>query len=226
MHTKHYKLLIFDWDGTIMDSTARIVSCLQTAQAAVNMPVKSSDENKKIIGLGLRTALEVLYPEASSAQITMMAQAYSNQFLNQNNTPSPLFEGMYKLLTDMHNRPIDLAIATGKSRRGLDLVLGESKTGLQPLFTVTKTADETLSKPHPLMLEQILTEVQIDCNDAVMIGDSSFDLEMAQAIGMDSVAVTYGAQSAEDLQGYKTRATLHTVATLHDWLRAHTPPKA
>ncbi|RTZ66371.1 MAG: HAD family hydrolase [Aquificaceae bacterium] len=194
---RKYQLIIFDWDGTLMDSTAQIVNCMQLAIKEMGVESRSDDEILNIIGLGLEEAIFSLYPNANKHFINKTAQVYRDFYLFKDKTPSPLFAGVVEMLDELREQNYDLAIATGKSRRGLDKGLDE--TNLHDYFPITRCADETRSKPDPQMLHEILTDYNSSKKTALMIGDSKYDLQMANNAKMHSMAVTYGVHSLERL---------------------------
>ncbi len=196
--SRKYQLIIFDWDGTLMDSTAQIVNCMQLTIKEMNTEPRSDDAILNIIGLGLEEAILSLYPTSNNSFINKMAEVYRDFYLFKDKTPSPLFEGVVEMLDELREQNYDLAIATGKSRRGLDKGLDE--TNLHDYFPITRCADETRSKPDPQMLTEILTDYNTNKDTAIMIGDSKYDLQMANNAKMDSIAVTYGVHSLEQLQ--------------------------
>ena len=196
--TRKYQLIIFDWDGTLMDSTAQIVNCMQLTIKEMNTEPRSDDAILNIIGLGLEEAILSLYPTSNNSFINKMAEVYRDFYLFKDKTPSPLFEGVVEMLDELREQNYDLAIATGKSRRGLDKGLDE--TNLHDYFPITRCADETRSKPDPQMLTEILTDYNTNKDTAIMVGDSKYDLQMANNAKMDSIAVTYGVHSLEQLQ--------------------------
>ncbi len=198
---KKYQLIIFDWDGTLMDSTAQIVNCMQLSIAEMKAEARSNASIVEIIGLSLEEAIEVLYPQASPAFIAEMATVYRDFYLFKDKTPSPLFTGVVDMLDELRQDGYDLAIATGKSRRGLDKGLNE--TGLYDYFPITRCADETRSKPDPQMLSEILTDYNTDHTRALMIGDSEYDLQMANNAKIDGMAVSYGVHSLQRLMQQK-----------------------
>lgn len=211
-----YRLLIFDWDGTLMDSADRIVECFQSAIALTDLSPRTNDQIKHIIGLGLNEAMMALYPEADQPRWTQLADLYRLYYLELNKTPNYLFEGVKETLEKFLQEGFILALATGKSRRGLDRVLKE--TGIGHLFQITRCADETCSKPDPLMLNQILQETGISNHQALMIGDSEYDLKMANNANMDSAAVSYGVHSCEHLLKYKPVTCLHSMNDLWEFI--------
>lgn len=190
--------LIFDWDGTLMDSVSKIVGAMQAAADQVGLEVRSAREVRDIIGLGLPEAIATLYPELNDpAAAVALAQAYSKQYIQLEETPSPLFDGVAESLAYFRETGVALAVATGKSRRGLDRVLAQHD--LVGFFDATRCADETASKPHPLMLLQIAGELGVAPSQSLMLGDSEFDLRMATNAGMRAAAVSFGAQPREHL---------------------------
>ena len=163
---KHYELLIFDWDGTLMDSEANIVACMKSAIADMSLPTRSNDEIKNIIGLGLREALITLFPDMDDISAHRLTDRYRYHFLSSE--PSQAFEGVAETLTALNDAQYFLAVATGKGRNGLDKALTTS--GYESLFHVTRCADETRSKPHPQMLVEILDFLGLEAENALMIG--------------------------------------------------------
>ena len=193
----HHKLIVFDWDGTLMDSEARIVACMQGAITDLAMPERSVDEIRNIIGLGLREAVATLFSDLSDEDYLALVDRYRYHFLVADKTPSLLFDGVMDLLTSLLDKGHYLAVATGKGRAGLDKVLDE--TSLRSVFHATKCADETFSKPHPQMLLDIMDELGMYASDTLMIGDTEYDLNMANNAGTASLAVSYGVHSKQRL---------------------------
>ena len=211
-----YKLLIFDWDGTLADSIGRIVEAMHVASQRSGFALCDDLAVKGIIGLGLPEAIRTLYPEISDTELVAFRQHYADHYIALEAEPSPLFEGVVESLAAFRDEGYHLAVATGKARRGLDRVL--KSHGWQDYFDITRAADETASKPHPLMLEQILAHCAVRPEQALMIGDSSFDLQMARNAGMLSVAVSYGAQSIDALRAYEPRLAIDHFSQLRAWL--------
>ncbi|WP_421194135.1 HAD-IA family hydrolase [Aeromonas jandaei] len=216
------RLAIFDWNGTLMDSVGRIVACVQGAARDCELAVPSPDQIRQIIGMSLDVAMSRLFPLCSDSgtaiderQIATLIDCYRHHYLHDA-TPSPLFAGAGELLHDWRSRGLQLAVATGKSRRGLDRVLDE--TGLRPLFVTSRGADEARSKPDPLMLEQILAELGLSPRQAVMIGDSVHDMAMAEAIAMPRIGVTWGVDSSEALSRYEPVAVVDSMTALRTLL--------
>jgi phosphoglycolate phosphatase len=213
---KPYKVIIFDWDGTLMDSDKRIVACLKEAALRADLLLLSDVDYRHIIGLSLPIALSTLYPNASEWQQKVMDAVYRWQFMEANQTQMLPYRGMLDLLEGLKKQGYLLAIATGKSRLGLELVLKE--TGVGDYFVITKSAEETASKPNPLMLQQIVDTLGIAVTEALMVGDSVYDLEMAQNIAMDSVAMTHGVHDAEQLAAFNPKVFCDDLTQLKAWL--------
>lgn len=209
------KLLVFDWDGTLMDSEAQIVTCMQAAIADLSLEPRSADQVKNIIGLGLREAVSALYPQSDDSLVIAMSDRYRDHWL-AGYQQSPLFPGVEETLQFLKAEGFQLAVATGKGRRGLDKVLSE--TGLTEIFAATRCSDETLSKPHPLMLEQIMTELRIAPEQTLMIGDTEYDMEMARNARAHPVAVSYGVHEWERLQRHAPLTCLDQITEITDWL--------
>lgn len=198
--TNNLKLVVFDWDGTIMDSTARIVSAMQISAKNVGLPIPTAEAVKGIIGLGLAECFNILFPAAHSHDA--IAKEYRYQYVDGDKTPSPVFDGVEEVLTELKAKGYILAVATGKSRQGLDRVLHES--GLDKFFDYTIGADEVENaKPEPDMLNVLMAKTSTKPNEVVMIGDTHFDLEMAQKARLASIGVSFGAQPVEKLLKYQ-----------------------
>ena len=214
---RDYQLLIFDWDGTLVDSIGRIVEAMHQAALSSGLPRLDDAAIKGIIGLALPEAIRVLYPELEDQACSeRFAQRYSDCYLTLEAEPSPLFPGVAEALEVFRAQGFHLAVATGKSRHGLQRVL--EGRGWCDYFDLTRCADETASKPHPLMLHETLQHFQLPPERALMVGDSSFDLQMAHNAGMDSVAVGYGAQPLAVLQEQRPRLAIERFSQLREWL--------
>lgn len=211
-----YKLLIFDWDGTLADSIGRIVSAMRLAAQRSGRPERDDESVKGIIGLGLPEAILTLYPDMTDAQVVAFRQHYADVYIAMDTEPSPLFAGVMESLEAFRAEGYRLAVATGKARRGLDRVL--KAHGWETFFDVTRAADETASKPDPLMLNQILAHCDVRPEQALMVGDASFDLLMARNAGIDCVAVGYGAQSMERLLTFEPSLAINSFPELRAWL--------
>lgn len=213
---KAYELLIFDWDGTLADSIGRIVESMNAAAVRAGEAQSSDDAIKSIIGLALDEAIHTLYPHLEPAQVESFRQHYADIYTALDQQPSPLFEGVSESLDAFRAEGYRLAVATGKARRGLDRVL--KANGWQAFFDITRAADETRGKPHPLMLEEILGHCGVEPQRALMVGDSAFDLQMASNAGMHSVAVGYGAMSLQALAEFGPQVCIEHFSQLREWL--------
>ena len=209
------KLVIFDWDGTLFDSVGQIVASLQFAAQQFNQPLTDADA-KSIIGLGLPEVAQRLFPAVPELHADIL-QAYSEHYV-ANSVEDAWFEGVSEMLYALKDQGIKLAVATGKSRKGLDRVL--KQTNSLELFHATRAASETRSKPDPLMLAEILAETGIHAHEAIMVGDTSYDLEMALNIAMPSVGVSYGVHEPELLAQFNPVCIVDDVAALHSALLA------
>ncbi|MCU4324038.1 MULTISPECIES: HAD-IA family hydrolase [Acinetobacter] len=209
------KLVIFDWDGTLFDSVGQIVASLQFAAQQFNQPLTDADA-KSIIGLGLPEVAQRLFPAVPELHADIL-QAYSEHYV-ANSVEDAWFEGVSEMLYALKDQGIKLAVATGKSRKGLDRVL--KQTNSLELFHATRAASETRSKPDPLMLAEILAETGIHAHEAIMVGDTSYDLEMALNIVMPSVGVSYGVHTSETLANFNPLSIVNDVSSLHEFLLA------
>ena len=199
-----------------MDSAGVIAACIQAASRDMGLPVPSREEASHIIGLGLRQALETLFPDLPEARHQPLADHYRRHYLSQD-AEIPLFEGARELVVEMRERGHLLAVATGKARRGLERAFAH--TGLAPFFHASRTADETHSKPHPAMIEELLDQLMVEPERTLMIGDTTHDLEMARNAGIASLGAAYGAHPPEGLEALNPLAVCHSFAELAAWLR-------
>ena len=209
-----YRLIVFDWDGTIIDSAATIAECIREAARDMKLPVPSVEQASHVIGLGLHDSLRMAVPELQAHQYPEFVAHYRRHFLAGEDSMA-LFSGMKDLLEELKAKHF-LAIATGKSRRGLDRAL--AATGIGPLFAASRCADETNPKPHPAMLLELMDELGFARNQLLMIGDTTHDLEMARAAEVDSVAVTYGAHPEGGLRACSPTGCVASVRELKAWL--------
>ena len=208
--SQNVELVIFDWDGTLFDSVGQIVASLQYAAQQFEQPL-TDDAAKCIIGLGLPEVMQILFPQVPHLQQDIL-QCYADHYV-ANSKGDAWFAGVAELLQELKQQGLKLAVATGKSRKGLDRVL--SQTNSHHIFDITRAASETKSKPDPLMLKQILDELAIPVEKSVMIGDSVHDLAMARAIGMDSIGVTWGVHDRLLLEQHQPVTIVDSVADLH-----------
>ena len=209
-------LLIFDWDGTLSDSASKIIDCLQRAAETTQFRVCEADAIKNIIGLGLPEAMSALYPELGSEEHETIREAYVEHFLAADQKPSPFFSGVIDGLTRLRENNFSLAVATGKSRRGLNRVL--DNLGLHHFFDSSRCADETASKPNPQMLEELLHEFSIRADQAIMVGDTEYDMAMAHELNMPRVAVSYGAHSIDRLRTYQPVLCVDHFSEFVEWI--------
>ncbi|MFN4326229.1 MAG: HAD family hydrolase [Azonexus sp.] len=213
-----YELLVFDWDGTLLDSAGAIVRAIQAACRDLDLPPPSDRRARHVIGLGLVDAMRHAVPDLSPARYQEMVDRYRFHYLAGDHALS-LFEGVPEMLARLKQAGHVLTVATGKSRAGLERALDHS--GLRPYFQASRCADECHSKPHPQMLEELMAEFGIGNSATLMIGDTSHDLLMASNAGVDGLAVTYGAHPHDHLLEHQPVACLHSVADLDRWLKAH-----
>lgn len=216
--TRQFDLLIFDWDGTLMDSAGVIVDSIQRACEDIGLAAPSDRASRQIIGLGLIQALQTLLPVLPEDEYPRLVERYRHHYLGRD-ADIPLFAGVPEGLGELHASGFTLAVATGKSRIGLERALEAS--GLGPRFAATRCADQTHSKPHPAMVLELIDELDADPARTLVIGDTSHDLLMAANAGVASLGVTYGAHEAGDLQPHAPLALLDSFAEVHAWLAAN-----
>ena len=213
---KRYDLIVFDWDGTVMDSTAVIARSIQAASRDLDLQVPSDEVARHVIGLGLDQALRYAVPDCEPKRHVDLVARYRHHFFSQENE-MPLFEGAEELIRELRDDGYYLAVATGKNRNGLDRALQNSK--MAHYFHSTRTADKTASKPDPAMLHEILEELDVAAPRALMVGDTTHDLQMAINAGVASLAMTHGAHPAEQLLALQPLAMLDDFADLRVWLK-------
>ena len=211
-----YGLLIFDWDGTLLDSIGAIVGCTQAALAELDLPPVDDRAIRAVIGLGLRETVETICPGCDEKTFWAIVGAYRRLWLGGWDQRPALFDGVEELLTDLSGRGHVLAVATAKGRQGLDNDLG--RTGLNGLFETTRTVDESPSKPNPGMILDILDETGFGAADGLLIGDTLHDLQMAANAGVDSIGVSSGSVDRETLLGSAALDCLPSVLGLPRWL--------
>jgi phosphoglycolate phosphatase len=213
--TRRFELLVFDWDGTLMDSAAAIAASIQAACRDLDLPVPSEEQARYVIGLGLGDALAHILPGLDPARYQDVQARYRVHFLERD-SGTTLFPGAADMVATLHGCGHLLAVATGKSRRGLDRAL--AATGLDRFFHATRCADEGHSKPHPGMLLGLMAELGIASERTLMIGDTTHDMEMAHAAGVSRLGAAYGAHAKEDLLGYAPIACVENFDGLRSWL--------
>ncbi len=207
-----FDLIIFDWDGTLMDSTDWITHCVQKAAEECGCNIPEDQAVKNIIGLSIQNAIDTLFPNASAETQSQLITVYGQAFFSKQISEKDLFSGVVKMLFAFKEKGYQLAVATGKSRSGLDKAL--HGTGLSDFFHITRCADETASKPSPKMLGEIIEEMKVSKERAVMVGDSVHDLKMAVNASMASIAVTCGANSGEQLERHNPLLLLNETSEL------------
>ncbi|OYV30008.1 MAG: HAD family hydrolase [Thiomonas sp. 20-64-9] len=216
MHRQNYDLIVFDWDGTLMDSTAAITGAIQQACVDLGLAVPSREQASYVIGLGLEDALRHAAPELPHADYPRLAAAYRKHYFALDGQ-LVLFDGALELLHELKSVGYNLAIATGKSRIGLSRAMDRPE--LRGLFDTTRTADETFSKPHPAMLHEIMAELASPPRRTVMVGDTTHDLQMARNAECDAIAVSYGAHDIAQLQSLSPVGLVHSVTELQGFLQ-------
>jgi len=215
MTTKNFDLIAFDWDGTLFDSTKIIIRCIQAAVADVGGTVPSDKDASYVIGLGLMEALAHAAPDVPLDKYPALGERYRHHYAAHNDDLS-LFDGVLEMLADLKARGHLLAVATGKSRRGLDQTLDSS--ALSGMFDSSRTADETAGKPDPRMLHELMDELDVPAHRVLMIGDTTHDLQMAVNARCASVGVGYGAHEHATFEGLHALHVAHSVLELRDWL--------
>src|SRR5450830_1242049 len=215
MARKQFDLIVFDWDGTLMDSTSTIVQCIQAAARDLGLPVPDKRAASHVIGLGLADAMQAAMPDIDPKYYPRIVERYRHHYLGQDQDLT-LFGGVREMLADLAQQGYFLAVATGKSRVGLNRALNATK--LLSAFDATRCADETFSKPHPAMLQELTRELGQEMQRTVMIGDTTHDLQMANNAGAAGIAVEYGAHPVEQLQACNPLYSAASVADLHQWL--------
>ena len=218
MSARKFDLIAFDWDGTLFDSTAAITRSIQLAVADVGGTVPSDAQASYVIGMALLPALAHAAPDVPQEKYNDLANRYRYHYLKQQELIT-LFAGVLPMLEALRERGHWLAVATGKSRRGLNEALPHAD--LRGMFDSSRTADETAGKPHPLMLQELMAELDVPPERLLMIGDTTHDLQMARNAGCASVAVAYGAHDPRDLQACQPLHVAADVADLHQWLRSN-----
>lgn len=216
MKPRSYELIVFDWDGTLMDSAGKIVRCFESAMRDVGLPSPGAAAIRNIIGLGLDAAVATLLPQCDASTQAQVVVRYREHFLRLDQTETPLFPGVREGLASLADRGYRLAVATGKARQGLRRVL--AATGLAQLFVASRCADEAPGKPHPQMLMEILAETGVAATAAVMVGDTVYDMQMARSACVDGLAVSYGVHDRQDLLAHGAVACLDSFFEVHRWL--------
>lgn len=213
-----YSLIVFDWDGTLLDSASGIAASIQDASREMGLEVPSLERARHVIGLGLQDSLRFAVPDLPASGYPEFVERYRRHFLEREEQMT-LFPGVPELLAGLRDAGYVLAIATGKSRRGLDRALASTRLGEH--FSASRCADETTPKPDPAMLSELMRELSFTPARSLMIGDTSHDLDMASSAGVDAVGVSYGAHPESSLRARTPRGLVGTVAELQAWLAVH-----
>jgi phosphoglycolate phosphatase len=215
MPQKQFDLIVFDWDGTLMDSTSTIVRCIQSAARDLGLPVPHDSQAAYVIGLTLPDAMRAVLPDVDPHYHPKMVERYRYHYLTSDHKME-LFPGVQEMLADLVQAKYFVAVATGKNRAGLDRALDEFN--LRSTFDATRCGDETFSKPHPAMLQEITRDLGQELNRTVMIGDTSHDLLMASNAGAAGIAVEFGAHDPVSLRQYNPIFSAKSIPELHEWL--------
>jgi phosphoglycolate phosphatase len=218
MQQRNFDLIAFDWDGTLFDSTSIITRCIQAAVVDVGGARPTDAAAAYVIGLGLKQALAHAAPDVPPEKYAELGQRYQHHYSRHAEDLS-LFDGVLALLAALKARGHLIAVATGKSRRGLDEVL--ARPALRGVFDASRTADQTAGKPHPLMLHELMAEFSVPAARCLMVGDTTHDLQMAVNALCPSVGVSYGAHDPAAFAALKPLFVAHSVAELQAWLLAN-----
>ena len=216
--SKRYDLIVFDWDGTVMDSTSVIAGSIQAACRDLGLTIPDDETARHVIGLGLDQALRYAVPDMPEAMRPDLVERYRHHFLAQEEA-IPLFEGARETIAELRDAGYRLGVATGKSRAGLDRAM--ESTGMKSYFHATRTADQTFSKPNPAMLFELMDELAVSAGRTLMVGDTTHDVQMAQNAKVDVVAMGHGAHPPEQLQELNPLALMGDFAELRVWLKAN-----
>ncbi|HTN94493.1 MAG TPA: HAD-IA family hydrolase [Gallionella sp.] len=216
--SKRYDLIVFDWDGTVMDSTAVIAGSIQAACRDLGLNIPDEDTARHVIGLGLDQALRYAVPDLPESMRPELVERYRHHFLAQDQA-IPLFEGARETIAELHDAGYRLGVATGKSRAGLNRAM--DSTGMKEYFHATRTADQAFSKPDPAMLFELMEELGASAERTLMVGDTTHDVQMAQNAKVDVVAVGYGAHTPRQLRELKPLALVDDFAELRAWFRVN-----
>jgi phosphoglycolate phosphatase len=212
---RRFDLIVFDWDGTLVDSASAIVRSIQAASEDLGVPPPEDSDARYVIGLGLGEAVESLFPGSTPDFHLALADRYKHHFLSRDHEIE-LFPGVTQGISELSQQGYQLAVATGKSRRGLERAM--DRTGLRPFFDQTRCADECFSKPHPQMLLEIMETLDAEGSRTVMIGDTTHDLQMAINASVSGIAVTYGAHPPGPLEALHPIGSFDSFHALHRWL--------
>lgn len=219
-----YRLIVFDWDGTLMDSIDRIVTSMQYAFVDVGLARPNDDDIREIIGLSLGKAINRLAPNSNEAELERISDRYRHHFVDASEIEMPMFPKATEMLASLKERGYLLGVATGKARRGLDRVFQD--IDCHHLFDATRCADETESKPHPKMLDELMQELNVSAEQTLMVGDTEFDMVMANNAGVDAVGVSYGVHERQRLLDNQALTCVDSIEQLQQWFHQLTSPMA
>lgn len=212
---KQFDLIVWDWDGTLADSTGMIARAIVKAAEQVGLPSLTMDQARHVIGLGLRDAIHALFPDISDEKAQDLTKQYTiNYYAAEEDVL--LFDGAVALISELNRKGYKQAIATGKGRRGLNIAL--ERSGIAKYFHASRTADECFSKPHPQMLDELMDFLVVTPERTIMIGDTTYDMQMAKNAGTQSLAVTFGAHKADQLLSCHPKGIFNTFSELSAWL--------
>ncbi len=212
---RRFDLIVFDWDGTLMDSTPHIAQSFLRACVDLQLPPPTLEQANWIIGMGMVPALQQILPDLPASDYPLLSAAYRKHFLAED-SKLPLFPGIASLVAALADQDHLLAVATGKSRAGLERAFEQS--GLRPYFHASCCADESFAKPNPAMLLEVIDRTGADRRRTLMIGDTTHDLEMAANAGVSALAVSYGAHPADALARHPALAVLQSSTALRAWM--------
>jgi phosphoglycolate phosphatase len=219
-----YRFIVFDWDGTLMDSIDRIATSMQRAFVDVGLERPDDEDVREIIGLSLGIAISRLAPNSNKVELEEISDRYRHHFVDASEIEMPMYPKATEMLESLKERGYLLGVATGKARRGLDRVFQD--IDCHHLFDATRCADETESKPHPRMLDELMQELNVSAEQTLMVGDTEFDMAMANNAGVDAVGVSYGVHERQRLLDNRALTCVDSIEQLHQWFRQLTSPMA
>ncbi|NOX28037.1 MAG: HAD-IIIA family hydrolase [Gammaproteobacteria bacterium] len=219
-----YRLIVFDWDGTLMDSIDRIATSMQRAFVDVGLDRPDDKDVRETIGLSLSNVINRLSPNSNESELENISDRYRHHFVDASEIEMPMYPKATEMLESLKERGYLLGVATGKARRGLDRVFQD--IDCHHLFDATRCADETKSKPHPRMLDELMQELNVSAEQTLMVGDTEFDMAMANNAGVDAVGVSYGVHKRQRLLDNRALTCVDSIEQLHQWFRQLTSPMA
>ncbi|MBL1294665.1 MAG: HAD-IIIA family hydrolase [Thiotrichales bacterium] len=219
-----YRFIVFDWDGTLMDSIDRIATSMQRAFVDVGLERPDDEDVREIIGLSLDIVISRLAPNSNKVELEKISNRYRHHFVDASEIEMPMYPKATEMLESLKERGYLLGVATGKARRGLDRVFQD--IDCHHLFDATRCADETESKPHPRMLDELMQELNVSAEQTLMVGDTEFDMAMANNAGVDAVGVSYGVHERQRLLDSRALTCVDSIEQLHQWFRQLASPMA